>query len=137
MSIQELVAKHINEGKNMIELSFEGQHEKLPCILEVNPEKEDLNYNEDITLRNNGELEKLKRVEDDAQELKDLFVKEDESTSSKSHEMIREEVVKTISEMTPWGEMHEKLKIEEVTSMSKVEEYNVMLNKEMEVLIVK
>ena len=35
MSIQELVAKHMNEGKNMVEISFEGQHKSLPSILEV------------------------------------------------------------------------------------------------------
>ena len=27
MSIQELVAKHMNEGKNMVNMSLEGQHE--------------------------------------------------------------------------------------------------------------
>ena len=46
------MAKHINEGMNMVEMSFEGQHESLPSIIEVNIEKEDLNYNEDINLRN-------------------------------------------------------------------------------------
>ena len=35
MSIQELVAKHMNEGENMVEMSFEGRHESLPSILEV------------------------------------------------------------------------------------------------------
>ena len=44
MSIQELVAKHMNEGKNMVEMSFERQHESLPNILEVNIEEEILNY---------------------------------------------------------------------------------------------
>ena len=78
MIIKELAAKHMNEGKNMVQMSFEGQHESLPSIFEVNIEKENLNYNEDITSRNNGELEKLKRVEDDAKELKDFVVKEDE-----------------------------------------------------------
>ena len=47
-----------------------------------------------------------KKVEDDSQELKDLVVKEDELTSPESHEMIREEVVKIISKMNLWGEMH-------------------------------
>ena len=103
----------------------------------MNIEKENLNYNEDINLRNIGELEKFKRVEDDTQELKDLVVKEDESTSSESHEMIREEVVKTILEMTQWGEIYEDLKIEEVTPMSKVKECIVWLNNEMEDAIVK
>ena len=35
MSRQELVAKHMNEEKNMVEMSFEGQHESLPSLLEV------------------------------------------------------------------------------------------------------
>ena len=38
--------------------------------------------------------------------------------------------------MAPWGDMHEELKIEEVTPMSKVEEYIIQLNKEMEATIV-
>ena len=33
MSIQEVVAKHMNEGKNMVSMSFEGQHESFPSIL--------------------------------------------------------------------------------------------------------
>ena len=36
MSIQELVTKNMNEGKNMVEFSLEGQHEKSPSILVVN-----------------------------------------------------------------------------------------------------
>ena len=35
MSIQELVAKHMNEEEKMENLSFKGQHESLPSILEV------------------------------------------------------------------------------------------------------
>ena len=38
--------------------------------------------------------------------------------------------------MAPWGDMHEELKIEEVTPMSKVEECIVQLCKEMEATIV-
>ena len=53
MSIQELMAKHMNEGKNMIEMPFEGQHESLPNILE-NIEEENFNYNENITFRSIG-----------------------------------------------------------------------------------
>ena len=76
MSIQELVAKHMNEGKNMVNMSFEGQHESSPSILEVIIEEEDLSHNDEITSRNN-ELEKLQRVENDVQdELKALVVKE-------------------------------------------------------------
>ena len=68
MSIQELVAKHMNEEEKMAKLSFEGQHESLPSILEViREEEEDLSYNEDITSSNDGELEKLQRMENDAQ----------------------------------------------------------------------
>ena len=35
MSIKELVAKLINKGKNMVEISFEGQHDNFPSILKV------------------------------------------------------------------------------------------------------
>ena len=73
MSIQESVAKHMNEGENMAKMSFEGQHESLPSILEVIREEEkDLSYNKDITSRNNEELEKLIRGDDDAQVLESL-----------------------------------------------------------------
>ena len=57
----------MNGKENMVKISFEGQHESLPSILEViREEKEDLSYNEDITTRNNEELEKLTRGDDDA-----------------------------------------------------------------------
>ena len=38
--------------------------------------------------------------------------------------------------MAPWGDMHEELKVEEVTLLSKVEEYINQSNKEMEATIV-
>ena len=38
--------------------------------------------------------------------------------------------------MDSWGDMHEELKIEDVTPMSKVEEYIIQLNKEMKATIV-
>ena len=64
------------------------------------------------------------------------FTKEDEPTSSESHDMTKDEVLKTIPEMTPWGEMHEEFKIERVTPMSKLEECIVQLSKELEATIV-
>ena len=78
MSIKELVSKHMNEVKNMVEMSSEGQHESLPNILEVNIKEENLNYNENITFKSNEELEKLEREENDANELKALVVKGNE-----------------------------------------------------------
>ena len=125
MSIQKQVAKHMNEGKNMVEMSFEGKHESLSNILEVNIEEENLNYNANIILRSNEELEKPQTMENEANELEDLVVMEDDPTSPKSHEMIKDEVVGTIPKMAPWGDMHEELKIEEVTPMSKAKEYIV------------
>ena len=62
---------------------------------------------------------------------------EDEPTSPESHGMTKDEVLKTIPEMAPWGDMHKELKIEELTPMSKVEECIFQLNKEMEATIVK
>ena len=122
----------MNEGENMAKMSFEGQHESLSSILEViREEEEDLSYNKDITSRNNKELEKLTRGDDDVQDLKALVLMEDEPTSPESHDTIKEEVLKAILEMAPWGDMHEELKIEEVTSMSKVDEFIIQLNKEM------
>ena len=50
--------------------------------------------------------------------------------------MIKYQVLKTIAEMVPWGDMYEKLKIEEVNPMCKVEECIIQLNKEMEAAIV-
>ena len=58
----------MNEGENIIETSFKGQQKNLPFNLEVIKEEEDLSYNEDITSSNDGELEKIQRVENDAQE---------------------------------------------------------------------
>ena len=110
MSIQELVAEHLNKEKNRVQMSFEGQHESLPNILEVNIEEENMNYNKNITLRSNEELVKPLRVENEANKLKALVVMEDEPTSPKSHEKTNDEVVKTIPEMDPWGEMLEELK---------------------------
>ena len=135
MSIQELVAKHMNERKNMVEMSFEGQHESLSSLLEV-IEEEDSSYNEVSTLRSKEKLEKITRGDDDVQDLKALVVMEDEPTSPKSHGTTKEEVLKAILEISPWGDMHEELKIEEVTPTSKVEEYIIQLNKKMEATIV-
>ena len=50
--------------------------------------------------------------------------------------MTKDDILKAILEMAQWDDMHEELKIEEVTPMSKVEEYVFKLNKEMEATIV-
>ena len=85
MSIQELVAKHMNEKVNIAKMSFDGQHESLPSILEViREEKEGLHYKEDVTSRSKDEHENITKVEDDAQNLRILAMKEDEPTSSES-----------------------------------------------------
>ena len=73
-------------------MSFERQHESLPSIVEVVREEEDLRYNKDITSRNNEELDKLTRRDDDAQDLKAFVVIEDEPTSPESHDTIKDEV---------------------------------------------
>ena len=67
-------------------MSFEGQREILPSILEVIREEEDLSYNKDITSRSKEELEKLTRGDDNVQDLKALVVMEDEPASSESHD---------------------------------------------------
>ena len=81
-------------------------------------------------------LRNSQRGDDDAQDLKALVVMEDEPTSLKSHDMTKDEVLKAIPEMDPLGDMNKELKIEEVTPMSKVEEYIIHLNNEMEATIV-
>ena len=74
----------------------------------------------------------------DAKELKDLVVKEDEPTSPKSHEKIKDEVVKTILEMTLWVAMHEEVKNEEKKTLtSEVDEYITHLNNKLRGIIVK
>ena len=85
MSIQELVAKYMKEEENMATMFFEGQHESLSSTLEVNKEEENLSYNEEITLRGNEELEKLQRVENDAETSKDLVAKEEKSQLLQNH----------------------------------------------------
>ena len=77
MSIQELVAKYMKEEDNMATMFFEGQHESLSSTLEVNKEEENLSYNE--------ELEKLQRVENDAETSKDLVAKEEKSQLLRNH----------------------------------------------------
>ena len=138
MSIQELVAKYMNENENMTEMSFKRQQESFPSTLEVNKEEENFTYNEEIILRGNEELKKFQRVENDAQTSKDLFSKEKEdSTSPESHEKIKDEVIKTILEMTLWGEMHKELKNEKMTPISEVDEYIIQLNNKLKGNIVK
>ena len=73
----------------MVEMSFEEQHERFPSLFEVIKEK-GLNYKEDVTSRSKDELEKITKVEDNAQNLKVSVVKEDELTSPESHERTRE-----------------------------------------------
>ena len=98
------------------------QQRSFPTNRDENPEKEDVEHKEDVTLKSGGELEKLQRVEDDAQELKELVVREDELTSPESHDTTKDEVLKTIPKMAPWGEIHEVFKIARVTPMSKSKE---------------
>ena len=50
-------------------------------LLRVNIEEENLSYNEEITSRDNEELEKFQAVENDAQIFETLVVKEEEPTS--------------------------------------------------------
>ena len=137
MSIEELVAKYMKEQENMAIMSFKGQHESSPSTLGVNIGKENLRYNEEITSRDNEELEKFQTVENDAQILETLAVKEDEPTSPKSHEKTNDEVVKTIPEMTIWVPMHEEVKNENKTPTSEVDEYIIHLNNELRGIIVK
>ena len=138
VSIEELVAKYMNEQENMATMSFEGQHESPSSTIGVNTEEENWSYNEEITSRGNEELEKLQKVEDDdAKTLKDLVQKEEkESTSSESYEKVKEEVVETFPEMTLLGEMHEELKNEKTIPNSEVDEYIIHLNNELRGTIV-
>ena len=139
MSIEELVAKYMNEQENMATMSFEGQHESSSSTLGVNTKEENWSYNEEITSRDNEELEKLQKVDDDdAETLKDLVEKEEkEPTSPESHEKTNDEVGKIMSEITLWGEMHEGLKNEKMTPTSEVDKYIIQLNNEMKGTFVK
>ena len=74
--------KYMKEQENMATISFEGQHESSPSTLGVNTEEENWSYNEEITLRGNEELEKLQRVENDAETSKDLVAKEEKKSTS-------------------------------------------------------
>ena len=133
MSIEELVAKYMNEQENMATMSFEGQHESSSSTLGVNTDEETWSYNKEITSRGNEELEKLQKVEDDdAETSEDLVEKEEkESISLESYEKVKEEVVETFPEMTLWGEMHEELKNEKTIPTSEVDEYIIHLNNEL------
>ena len=124
MNIEELMAQHMNKE----------QKRSLSNILEVKPEKEKVDNKEAITLMSGGELEELIREEVDANKLKELIAKNDESTSQQPNE--KREVVMTFTEITPWGEMYEEFKIEKITPISKVEEGIVWLNEKIEVTII-
>ena len=137
MSIEELVAKYMKEQENMATMSFEGQHESSPSTLGVNIEVENLRYNEEITSRDNEELENFETVENDEQILETLVVKEDGPTSPESHEKTNDEVGKIMPEMTLWGEIQEELKNEKMTPTFEVEEYIIQLNNEMKGTFVK
>ena len=80
-------------------------------------------------------MKPIREKEYDAKELKDLVMKEDEPTSLESHEKIKDEIVKTIPKMVPWGEMHEELKNEKMTPVPKAEECTMQLFEEMEATI--
>ena len=67
----------------MAKMSFKGQQERLPSLFEEIKE-ESLHYKEDVTSRSKDELENIAKVEDDAQNLRILVVKEDEPTSPES-----------------------------------------------------
>ena len=82
--------------------------------------------------------EPIREKENDAKELKDLVVKDEESTSPEPHEKTNDEVVKTIPEMTLWVPMHEEVKNEKKKNpTSEVDEYIIHLNNELRVIIVK
>ena len=72
MIIEELVVKYMKEQENRVAMPFVGQHESSSSTIRVNLEEENLSYNEEITSRGNKELEKLQRVENHAETLKDL-----------------------------------------------------------------
>ena len=137
MSIEELVEKYMKEQENMATMSFEGQHESSSSTLGVNIEVENLRYNEEITSRDNEELENFETVENDAQILETLVVKKDGPTSLESHEKTNDEVGKTMPERTLWGEIHEELKNEKMTPNFEVDEYIIQLNNEMKGTFVK
>ena len=111
------------------------QQKSLPTNLNEKPEKENVDNKEAITLLSSGELEKLMREEVDANELRELVAKEDESTSLEPNEK-REENVKTFPKMTLWCEVYKELKNKKITPMSEADEYIVKLNKELETTIV-
>ena len=103
----------------------------------MNIEEENLRYNEEITSKDNEELERFQTVENDAQIMETLVVKEVEPTSLESHEKTNYEVMKTIPDMTLWVPMHEEVKNENKTITSKVDEYIIHLNNELRGIIIK
>ena len=102
----------------------------------MNTKEENLSYNKEITSKGNKELEKFQTKEYDAQILETLVVKENESTSSESHEKTNDEVAKIIPEMTLLVAMHLEVKNEKMTPTSEVDEY-IHLNNELRGIIVK
>ena len=76
-------------------------------------------------------------MENEAQILETLVVKEDEPTSLESHGKTNDEVVKTIPKMTLWVPTHEEVKNENKTLTFEVDEYIIHFNNELRGIIVK
>ena len=82
--------------------------------------------------------EPIREKENYAKELKDLVMKEDESTSPEPYEKTNDKVVKIIPEMTLWVPMHEEVNNErKKTPTYEVDEYIIHLNNELKGIIVK
>ena len=123
-SIEEMAnahAKFMDDAKQKVNESF--LHGNLLSTIEENPQEEDLEVHENVTLRIEEEIEEVnekEEAEEVDEELIEQMKNEDESTSLEPKE--KNEEVETIPEMTPWTFVQEELPSEDIPYILEVEE---------------
>ena len=124
LSIAEMVnghAKFMDDAKKRVNKSL--LQGNLLSTIEENPQEEDLEVDEDVTLRSEGEIEEVnekEEVEEVDEELIGKMKNEKGLTSPNPKEKNKE--VEKIPEMTPWTFVQEELPSEDIPYILAVEE---------------
>ena len=114
-------AKFMDDAKKKVNKSL--LQGNLISTIEENPQEEDLDAHEDVTLRSEGEIKEVnekEEVEEVDEELIEKMKNEEESTSLEPK--VNNEEVETILEMTPWAFVQEEFPSEDIPYILEVEE---------------
>ena len=109
--------------KKANKLLLEKQQENLFVTIDANLGGDEMENQEDITLRSGGEVEELnevEEVEEGDEELVEKVKNEEESTSLEPEE--KNEEVEIIPEMKPWAFVQEELLSEDISYILEVKE---------------